>query len=338
MSHVLLADYLDHLATADREGALDVALTVAAEGAGLLDVVDRLLVPAQAEVGRRWECNEWSVPQEHVATAISDWVLGAVAERYPVDPNAERKGRLVAVCAEGEWHSLSIRVLAEVVRRGGWDVTLLGASVPTGQLARFLHDDGPDGLLLSCSIPFNLTGARRVIEEVRATGTPVMAGGRAFGPDGQRATVLGADAWAPTAGSAVERLDGWHPFTTPVPPLTHPGFGEHLVIERTRHNLVESAVQELIVRYPAMSSYDEAQTDRTVEDIDYLFRFLSSSLLADDPELMVDYVHWLEVVLTSRGVPREAVPAGLEAAAEVTGLPVATALLHNAADRWRHPV
>ena len=31
------------------------------------DLVQGLLAPAQAEVGRRWEANQWSVADEHAA-------------------------------------------------------------------------------------------------------------------------------------------------------------------------------------------------------------------------------------------------------------------------------
>lgn len=336
MSDVLLTRYIEHLTLADREGALAVAETMAADEAGVRGVVERLLVPAQREVGRRWERNEWTVPQEHAATAISEWVLDTVSAQHAAEKATVTRGRLAAVCAEGEWHSLPLRVLTEVVQRAGWDVTVLGPSVSSTQLARFLHDEGPDGVLVSCSIPFNLVGARRMIEATRATGTPVMVGGRAFDLHGRRAATLGADAWAPDAQSAVDLLDSWHPFTTAAPPLKHAGMAEHVHIDRTRQDLVADSMQALRARFPSMSAYDAAQLERTEEDLEYLFRFLSSALLVDDAHLMLDYIRWLDVVLTSRGVPREAVPAGTEAALEVTTeLPVATTMLREAIRRWR---
>ena len=42
----------------------------------VVDVVQGLLGSAQAEVGRRWEANQWSVADEHAATAISEIFMG----------------------------------------------------------------------------------------------------------------------------------------------------------------------------------------------------------------------------------------------------------------------
>lgn len=322
--------YLARLVAGDSSGAVDVASELLAAGRSLDQVIEELVCPAQVEVGRRWERNEWSVAQEHAATGASEAVLATLGAR----PGSERatsapKGSLVAVCVEGEWHTLALRVITQLVGRSGWDVTFLGPSVPAAQLARYLHDVGPDGLLVSCSIALNLGGARRVIEATRETGTPVLAGGRGFGPDERRALFLGADAWAGSAADAVRVLGDWSRFTDAAPPLTHPGYREHLIVERTTTELVDRSMEILRAELPAVASYDDDQVLRTREDIGYLLGFTSAALLVDDVELLREYAEWVAVVLGARGLPASMVPLSLETAARATAeqLPLATAML-----------
>jgi hypothetical protein len=129
--------FVDALARRDRKAAARQALGLLEAGAPVQELIQGLLGSAQAEVGRRWEANQWSVADEHAATAITDAVLGALAWRIEA---AEDQGHIVVTCAEGEWHSLPARMAAEVLRLHGWRVTFLGASTPADHLRRLLAE------------------------------------------------------------------------------------------------------------------------------------------------------------------------------------------------------
>src|ERR671914_12503 len=198
--------FVDHLARRDRKAAVGQALGLLEAGAPVQDVVQVLLGAAQAEVGRRWEANQWSVADEHAATAITDAVLGALAWRVEA---AEDQGHVVITCAEGEWHSLPARMAAEVLRAHGWQVTFLGASTPADHLRRFVAEVGAVAVVVSCSVPIFLGGALRSVQAAQSEGIPVLVGGRAFGPDDLRADRLGADGWAPDPVAAARLLESW---------------------------------------------------------------------------------------------------------------------------------
>jgi methanogenic corrinoid protein MtbC1 len=156
-------------------------------------------------VGLEWAANRITVTQEHTATAINDRVIAALAH-HPASLPAVTAGRVTVACVDGEWHALPARLLAEVLRLRGWQVDFLGAQVPTPHLIAHLHHNGPDAVALSCSIPTRLPTAHAAITASQAVGATVLAGGAAFGPDGRYAYQLGADAWAPDARAAAERL------------------------------------------------------------------------------------------------------------------------------------
>jgi methanogenic corrinoid protein MtbC1 len=268
-----------------------------------------LVAPAQAEVGERWARNEWSVAQEHAATHISERVVAAVAGY--VNPRATR-GRIVVACLDGEWHALPPRLVAEVLRLRGWQVTFLGASVPAAHLVSYLHRYDAHAVLLACALPMRLPHAHRMIEACRRSDVPVVVGGRGFGDDGRWARRLGV-AWAPDAPAAAD-LVGDERALRRVPPteLDHLADDEHASLVKRRGELIDSALADLRERVPAVQGYTPAQLDSTISDLGYIVDFLGAALYVDDATLFTDFVGWLVTILTSRGVPAGAVGLTLE--------------------------
>jgi len=152
-----------------------------------------VLQPALEEVGERWAAGEVSVAYEHQATAITQGILGSLGPRMRVAPTS---GRLaVLACTPGELHAIGIQMLGDFLEAAGWEVILLGASVPAGALAGLVEDESPDVVCLSTASPTLLPGARDAIVALRALDDPpfVACGGRLW-------QILGTDE-ALTAGA-----------------------------------------------------------------------------------------------------------------------------------------
>jgi hypothetical protein len=62
-----------------------------------------------------------------------------------------------------------------------------------------------------------------------------------------------------------------------------------------------------------MADYDERQIARAREDLVFIVRFLAAALLVADHEIFGDFLDWLRNLLVRRGVPPQALIAGLEA-------------------------
>ncbi len=111
-----------HLEAHDLESARALALGLLDEGVSVADVLREVVARAQVDVGERWHRSEYSVADEHAATAISDAVVSLLAsERAPVT----EEPHVVVVCVEGEWHLLPARLLVESLRADGFRVTFL---------------------------------------------------------------------------------------------------------------------------------------------------------------------------------------------------------------------
>ncbi|MET8575321.1 cobalamin-dependent protein [Streptomyces sp. NPDC005012] len=296
---------------ADEYSALDVVTNALEAGLDAETVLLEVVGAVQHKVGVEWAAARMSVADEHAATAINDRVVAAL----PVQRPDTFLGRITVACVDREWHALPARLLAETLRLRGWQVAYLGAQVPTAHLVGQIHRTGADAVCLSAALSTRLPPAHAAITAVQAIGTPVMVGGLAFGADGRYARRLGADAWAPEARAAADRLSAG-PLPRPRPPhqvaddLPHLTDQEYTLVSRSSRTLVRDTFRRLRERFPAMADYDDDQRERTAEDIAHIVDFLTAALYVDDDDLFTGFLAWTADVLTARGVPdRSLLPA-----------------------------
>ncbi|GIH05765.1 cobalamin-binding protein [Rhizocola hellebori] len=304
--------YMRLLEDAAEPEAVDFAQKLLARGVPAQEVLLQLVAASQAEVGRRWAENRWSVAQEHAATHLNEQVVAAVATT--IRPAQPSRGRIAVACVDGEWHSLPARLFAEVLRLHGWEVRFLGASVPGPHLVSYLHSYDPLALAVSCSLPTRLAAAKRTIEAAQEAGVAVLAGGAGFGENGRWARRLGADRVATDAVQAAQELAAWLPATPRSSP--HPllvGDDEDVMVSKHKQSLVDSGMRLLGERFPALARYSGHQRQATLEDLGHIADFLSASLLVDDAEMFTSFIGWLCIILESRRVPISTVDVVLEA-------------------------
>ncbi|MGI5163670.1 cobalamin B12-binding domain-containing protein [Spirillospora sp. CA-253888] len=311
------ADWADKLWTAvraaDEYSALDAVTNALGAGLDAETVLLEVIGAVQHKVGVEWAADRMSVADEHAATAINDRVIAAL----PVHRPDTFLGKVTVACVDKEWHALPARLLAETLRLRGWRVGYLGAQVPTAHLVSQVHRTGADAVCLSAALSTRLPSAHAAITAVQAAGTPVMVGGLGFGADGRYARLMGADAWAPEARAAADRLAAG-PLAGPRPPhqavddLPHLADQEYTMVAGSSRRLVRETFQRLERRFPAMADYDDHQRERTAEDLAHIVDFLAAALYVDDPGLFAGFLRWTGEILTVRGVPAGSLLPGLD--------------------------
>jgi hypothetical protein len=135
------------------------------------------------------------------------------------------------------------------------ELTVADEHVATGVSAAAL-----DALAAEVAMP----AANGLVNAAHREGIPVIAGGRAFGSDPERASRLGADAWALRAAEAASIVDGWRSR----PPSFSPEPAEFL--EWLQVLLVERGVPPyaLIAGLEALRPVVEAADDGAVRLLD----------------------------------------------------------------------
>jgi len=136
-----------------------------------------LLQPALSRLGTGWYEGKVSVQQEHFASELASRRLKALIQGSP-QPN--RAGRILACAPDGEEHTFSLLLLSFLLRRRGWDIVFLGASVPLQEMAETLETTGAN---LVVSAAHQLHTAAPLMEQaqmLRAKGIPMAYGGLVF--------------------------------------------------------------------------------------------------------------------------------------------------------------
>lgn len=291
---------MGYLLAGDEAGAIGLARDLMATGTLPEEVLLRLIAPVQANIGELWALNRLSVADEHVASYICERITTVCGER---DRSPQRPERLVIACADGEWHTLPSRLLAESLRLRGYPVSFLGASVPAAHLTAYLQQHEPAAVLISISLPVRLPSARRAVLAARQAGVPVLAGGRGFGDTDRWAHRLGADAWAADAVEAAGVLEKWPPAEESGDGLDHLADDEYARLLAGTPELVAGCLTALEQRFPPMRGYSAWQRQATVDDLHHLTSFLASAVYIDDETLFARFLRWMADILAVRQVP-----------------------------------
>lgn len=199
------ADFEDAVLKGDRRQAQAVIARNLAPGRSFIDAELHIIQPALYRVGLAWQANKISVSQEHLATAIAQSVM--VQGLLSSEPSPSNGKKAVLACVEGNQHALGLQMVADAFQLAGWDVSYLGANVPTADLIEYVGSSKPALLCLSVSFPAQFRVIRDIMARLRETlgaeRPPVIIGGLAINNFEGMAAKLGADAWSPDAAAAV---------------------------------------------------------------------------------------------------------------------------------------
>lgn len=288
--------YFDAVSAPDAVGAaemLDEALT---RGLSASSLITDVLARAQRTVGEKWMRGEWSVADEHAATAVTKQVLAAVA---PTLARPRAGLRVVVACAEGEWHSLPARLAGELLRADDLEVSLLGAGISTERMSQYLDGTAPDVLALSATVTTSLIGAARSIASARAVGVPVVVGGAAWGEGQRRAQALGAHLRLDDIRdirSRLEEIRTIEPSPLPVVP------GETHWLAEIPRETVAAALNGRSVEERPPSDLSEERRAEEHKELRWVAQHTAAAVLCDDATIVSDVLHWLLAMKEARGL------------------------------------
>src|SRR5215831_14221658 len=98
------------------------------DGTDPLQLVNEYMVPAMDEVGRRFECNEYFVPELLLSARAMKAALELIRPLL-VARGAEPVGRVVIGTVKGDLHDIGKNLVAAMLEGGGFEVIDLGVNV-----------------------------------------------------------------------------------------------------------------------------------------------------------------------------------------------------------------
>lgn len=195
-----------HQAIVDGDAKRAVAVTeqALAERMDPAELVANYMIPAMDEVGRRFECEDYFVPELLLSARA---MKGSLALLRPLlaARGAEPVGRVVIGTVKGDLHDIGKNLVASMLEGGGFDVIDLGADVSPQKFTEAVASSGANLVCLSALLTVTMGSMKTTIQALQDAGlrdrVKVLVGGA---PVTQRfAEEIGADAYGANASVAV---------------------------------------------------------------------------------------------------------------------------------------
>jgi len=168
------------------------------------ELLGKYMIPAMDEVGNRFECNEYFVPELLIAARAMKTALALLAPRL-ADAGAEPAGRVVIGTVQGDLHDIGKNLVASMLEGGGFEVTDLGVDVSPDRFVEAAQEKEGSMVALSALLTTTMTQMKAVIQKLEEAGirekTKVMIGGAPITQ--QYADEIGADGYSDNASAAV---------------------------------------------------------------------------------------------------------------------------------------
>jgi methanogenic corrinoid protein MtbC1 len=197
----------------DRRAAAGIAAATLHDGASMVDLFTGVFEASQREAGKLWERNQISVAEEHMATAVTQYVMAHVFGEAPLASRA--RGKVVVTGVEGELHQIGPNMVADVLALDGWDVHFLGTNVPQRDILSTVDREQPSILAISATMLSGLPATLALIDAVRARMGPsaplLLVGGAAFRRTSDIFREIGCEGYAPDLQSARALVDRLFP-------------------------------------------------------------------------------------------------------------------------------
>jgi corrinoid protein of di/trimethylamine methyltransferase len=199
-----MSDLYDAILNGQAPAAAAAANRALAEGRSALELVQHEMVPAMDEVGRRFECEDYFVPELLLAARAMKAALAPIRPLLAAS-GAQPAGRVVIGTVKGDLHDIGKNIVSAMLEGGGFEVIDLGADVAPQAFVEAVSAHRANLVCLSTLLTVTMPSMRSTVEAFTAAGlrgqVKVMVGGA---PVTQRyADEIGADGYGDNAAAAV---------------------------------------------------------------------------------------------------------------------------------------
>jgi len=188
----------------DAKAAREITEQALASGVDPLALVNEHMVPAMSEVGRRYECNEYFVPELLISARAMKASLELIRPLLTAS-GRQPMARVAIGTVKGDLHDIGKNLVAAMLEGGGFEVIDLGVNVPPDQFVAAVREKNAQIVAMSALLTTTMPSMKTTIEALQTAGVrqqvKVIIGGA---PITQRyADEIGADGFSENAPGAV---------------------------------------------------------------------------------------------------------------------------------------
>jgi len=199
-----MSDLYDAILNGNAKASAAATRTALEAGAAALDLVQREMIPAMDEVGRRFECEDYFVPELLLSARAMKAALELIRPLL-TSSGAQPAGRVVIGTVKGDLHDIGKNLVASLLEGGGFEVIDLGSDVSPERFVEAARTNGANLVCVSALLTVTMPGMKAVVQAMETAGlrpkAKIMVGGA---PVTQRfADEIGADGYGENAAVAV---------------------------------------------------------------------------------------------------------------------------------------
>jgi corrinoid protein of di/trimethylamine methyltransferase len=194
----------DAIIDGDQKTAVAVTQQALAENIDPLEMIHKYMVPAMDDVGNRFECEEFFVPELLLAARA---MKGSLELLRPLlaERGAQPVGRVIIGTVKGDLHDIGKNLVSSLLEGGGFEVVDLGADVAPEKFVEAVKAHGANIVCLSALLTVTMPSMRTTIAALEQAGVrekvKVLVGGAPVTK--QFADEIGADGYGENASVAV---------------------------------------------------------------------------------------------------------------------------------------
>jgi 5-methyltetrahydrofolate--homocysteine methyltransferase len=198
------AELYDAILTGNAKKAEEVTKAALAANVNPSELLGKYMIPAMDEVGKRFECNEYFVPELLIAARAMKTALTILTPKLAA-AGAKAAGRVVIGTVQGDLHDIGKNLVASMLEGGGFKVVDLGVDVPPQKFVEAAKEEDGSIIAMSALLTTTMTQMKAVVKALEEAGirkkTRVIIGGAPITQ--QYADEIGADGYGDNASTAV---------------------------------------------------------------------------------------------------------------------------------------
>jgi len=199
-----LKELHDAILTGDAKTAKGTTEKALADGVPPFKLVQECMMPAMAEVGRRFESNEYFVPELLLSARAMKSAL-VLLRPLLVASGVKSTGRVVIGTVKGDLHDIGKNLVTALLEGGGFEVIDLGVNVSPEQFVTAVKEKNAQIVAMSALLTTTMPAMKTTVDALRQAGVreqvKILIGGAPITQ--QYADEIGADGYSGSAAGAV---------------------------------------------------------------------------------------------------------------------------------------
>jgi 5-methyltetrahydrofolate--homocysteine methyltransferase len=199
-----LSGLRDAIINGDDKLALEITQQALKEEVNPVDLINKWMIPAMDEVGRRFEAQEFFFPEMLIAARAMKLALEPIRPLLSAS-GVQPTGRVVIGTVKGDLHDIGKNMVGHMLEGAGFEVHDIGTDVPADKFIEAVKTHDAQILAISALLTTTMPEMQNILELTEQSGLrdtiKIIVGGAPITQD--FADEIGADGFGENAGAAV---------------------------------------------------------------------------------------------------------------------------------------